>query len=198
MEWQWDAYNYYVENIGGKELFFKEHKKERISKNILELYHTLHHSLTHQDKEVYFWDTTIEGKKIDRRKIHILDLDPNEIYEVTNIENKENIILTNPAYIQGNTLQEYESEISKERVRMICDAITRNIEMKTKLKFTDMYWVTPNNIKVHIKDTTAELIVTDISCNIKNFFHTGKNIIILDEIQKKYKEKPMNQENDML
>jgi hypothetical protein len=192
MEWQWDAYNYYVESIGDKKLFFKEHRKERISKGILELYHTLHHSLTHQDKEVYFWDAKIEGKKIDTRKIHILDLDPKWIYEATNIENKEDVIVTNPKYIPGKILQEYESEIGKERVSMICDAITRSIEMKTKLKFTDMYWVTPNNIKVHIKDTTAELIVTDISCNIKNFFHTGENVIILDTLQEEYKKKSMN------
>jgi len=43
-----------------------------------------------------------------------------------------------------------------------------------------MYGVVPINVKVHIKDGNTELIVTDISCNIRNFFYSGKNAVILD------------------
>jgi hypothetical protein len=48
-----------------------------------------------------------------------------------------------------------------------------------------MYGIAPINVKIHIKDGNVELIVTDISCNIKNFFYTGKNAVILDTLGKK-------------
>lgn len=56
--------------------------------------------------------------------------------------------------------------------------------MISKVKFIDMYGVVPINVKIHIKNNTAELIVTDISCNIKNFFHCEKNAVILDNLFK--------------
>ena len=49
--------------------------------------------------------------------------------------------------------------------------------------FTDMYGITPNNIKVQIKGNTAKLIITDISCNIKHLYYTGKNAVLLNELQ---------------
>ncbi len=184
MNYNWDSYDCYKENIWDKERFFKEHKKERIGKSILELYHTLHHSLSNQSKEVYFWDAILENKKIEKRKIQILDLDPKGVYEATHIQDRKDIIITNPKYIPGKVLQDYEHELGKERIQMICNAITRDIEMKTKLKFIDMYGVTSNNVKIHINENIAELIVTDISCNIRSLFYTWKNAIILDNIQK--------------
>jgi hypothetical protein len=55
----------------------------------------------------------------------------------------------------------------------------------TQVHFTDMNWITPNNIKIHIKENTADLTVTDISCSIKNFFNTEKNAVVLDTLGKK-------------
>lgn len=179
-----DANNYYTENISNKEIFTKEYKQEHIYKYILEAYHTLHQYMAIKEKEVYFGDLTIDGQKIDTRKINILDLNPRWIYETSNIETKESLLITNPTYISGKTLKDYEIQLWKETNQRICDAITRYIETLTKINFTDMYGVSPINVKIDIQDNTAQLIVTDISCNIKNFFHSGKNAVILDELIK--------------
>ena len=179
-----DAHTYYVENIGNKEIFSKEYKKERTEKIALEIYHLLHHYMSTKNKDAYFGDTILDGTIIDNRNISILDLDFQWIYEATNTKNKEEILITNPTYIPGKTLKDYEDQLWKEKTQQICDAITRYIEMISKVKFIDMYGVVPINVKIHIKNNTAELIVTDISCNIKNFFHCEKNAVILDNLFK--------------
>ncbi|EKD24823.1 MAG: hypothetical protein ACD_80C00148G0001 [uncultured bacterium (gcode 4)] len=180
-----DSHRCYTENIWDKENFFKEYKKKHISKAILEIYHTLHQYMSTKDTEVYFGDITLDGEIINKRNIKILNLDPKSIYESTEIETKNSILITNPTYIEGKTLKDYEDQLWKNTTQCICDAITRYIETLTKVKFTDMYGVTPNNIKIHIKDNNAELIITDISCNIRNFFHSGKNAVALDELCQK-------------
>ena len=179
-----DAYKFYTENIGGQEIFFKEYKNDYIGKTILEVYHTLHNYVSSKTKEVYFGDITLDGKKIEKRNIRILRLDPKEIHEATEISTKVPILITNPPYIPGKTLQEYEDQLWSNIIRSICDAISKHIEMITKVKFTDMYGVAPINVKVHIKDNNVELIVTDMCCSIKNFFYSGKNAVILDNLIK--------------
>ena len=106
-----DAYSFYTENIGDKELFFKEYRHDYISKTILGIYHTLHNYVSSKTKEVYFGDITLDGKKIDKRNIRILELDPKEIHEATEISTKVPILTTNPPYIPGKTLQEYEDQL---------------------------------------------------------------------------------------
>lgn len=175
-----DAYNYYVENIGDKEIFVKEYRKDHIAKTVLEVYHTLHHYMSKKEKKVYFGERFLDGQTIDTRTIKILDLDPQWVYEANDRESKQRTFITNPTYIPGKTLQEYEDQLWKNTIQCICDAITKYIETITKVNFTDMYGVVPINVKVHIKDGNAELIVTDISCNIRNFFYSGKNAVILD------------------
>lgn len=179
-----DFYRYYAENIGGKEVFFKEYKKWHINKTTLEIYHTLHHHLAKQEKEVYFGDVVLDWNTIERRNIKILDLDPEWIYEINDIETKKDILITTPIYIPWKTLKDYEDQIGPRTTQHICEAIERYIEMLSKVSFSDMYGVAPINVKVQIKDHTAELIVTDISCNIKNFFYSGKNAVILDNLFK--------------
>jgi hypothetical protein len=77
MESYGDSCRYYSEHIKDKEIFFKEHKENYISKIILEMYHILHHHMSGKDKKgVYFGDIIIDGQKIDTRNIKILDLDP--------------------------------------------------------------------------------------------------------------------------
>ena len=71
-----DSYRYYAEKIGSQERFFKEYKEDRISKTILEIYHVLHNHLSKQEKDVYFGDITLDGKKIEKWNIRILPLDP--------------------------------------------------------------------------------------------------------------------------
>lgn len=177
-----DSYRYYVENIGDKEVFFKEYKKWHITKTTLEIYHTLHHHLAKKEKEVYFNDIVVDGRRIERRKIKILDLDPEWIYETNNIETKKDILITTPIYISWKTLKDYEDQVWEKTIQNICDAIGRYIETISKVSFGDMYGVAPINVKIHIKDHTAELIVTDMSCNIKNFFYSGKNAVILNNL----------------
>lgn len=182
MQQQGDSYNYYTENIGSKKLFFKEYRNNHISKTIVEIYHALHRYTSKQTKEVYFGDITLDGQKIDTRKIRILELDPTWVHEATEITTKEHIVITNPDYIPGKTLKEYEDQLWTDMTLNICDAISRHIETITKVNFTDMYGVAPINVKIIIKDNRAELIVTDMSCNIRSFFHSWKNAVILDQL----------------
>jgi hypothetical protein len=106
-----DSYRYYVENIGGKESFFKEYRKNHIGKTILEIYHILHNYVSKQEKEVYFGDIAIKGKNIDTRKIKILELDTQGIHKTTDLQTKTPLLITNPRYIAGKTLKDYEEEI---------------------------------------------------------------------------------------
>ncbi len=177
-----DSDSCYLEHIWRKEIFVKEYKKDYINKTILEIYHTLHHYMYTKKKEVYFGDISIDGRKIDIRSIEILDLDPQWIYETKNIETKETMLITNPTYVPWKTLNEYEDQLGKERTWAICEAITRYIEIISNIKFTDMYWVTPINVKVKIRGNIANLIVTDMSCSIKKFFYSWKNAVILDKL----------------
>ena len=71
-----DCYRYGKERINGKDIFFKEYKAEYLSKERLEIYHALHHYLSSKESKVYFGDIVLDGEKINRRKIKILDLDP--------------------------------------------------------------------------------------------------------------------------
>ncbi len=186
MESHSDSCRYYSEQMKDKEIFFKEYKENHINKTILEVYHILHHHMSEKDKNgIYFGDIIIDGQTIDTRNIKILDLDPQWIYEANEIETKDDILITNPTYIPGKTLKDYEDQLWKSTIQHICEAITKHIETITKVNFTDMYGIAPINVKIHIKDGNVELIVTDISCNIKNFFYTGKNAVILDTLGKK-------------
>ena len=186
MESHGDSCRYYSEQIKDKEIFFKEHKENYINKTILEMYHTLHHHMSKHDKNgVYFGDIIIDGQKIDTRNIKILDLDPEWVYEANEIETKDDILITNPIYVPGKTLKDYQDQIEKRTIENICDAITRYIELITQVRFTEMNCITPNNIKLHIKGNIAELIVTDISCSIRNFFYAEKNAVVLDKLHKK-------------
>lgn len=187
----WDCYDYYVEKIHEHTIFIKEYDNNYISKHILELYHTLQKSLSSYKKEIYLGECSLEGKKIDKREIIILDLSPEEIYEASTL-NKKTILITYPKYIPGKTLKEYENEIGKTRIQILCDNITQDLQRKSGILFTDMYGITPNNIKVQIKENIAILIITDISCNIKHLYQTGKNALLLEQLlhqQKKESQK---------
>lgn len=100
---------------------------------------------------------------------------------------KQSLLITHPEYIPGKTLKEYENEIGKMRIDILCNNITQDIQRKSGILFTDMYGITPNNIKVQIEGTTAKLIITDISCNIKYLYQTGKNALLLDTLAKEQK-----------
>ncbi|HBB03952.1 TPA: hypothetical protein DCZ39_03560 [Patescibacteria group bacterium] len=64
-----------------------------------------------KDTEVYFGDITLDGEIINKRNIKILNLDPKSIYESTEIETKNSILITNPTYIEGKTLKDYEDQL---------------------------------------------------------------------------------------
>ncbi len=178
-----DTSAYYTETINNKEIFTKEYNTNYINKHMLELYHALQHNMSSYKKEIYLGDTILDGEKIEKREISIIKLDTKWIYEASTLH-KKNILITNPTYIPGKTLEEYENDIGKTRVHILCNNITQDIERKSGIMFTDMYGITPNNIKVHIKNHTAKLIITDISCNIHHVYHTGKNAVILDTLKK--------------
>lgn len=179
----WDSYAHYKQNINWKEIFIKEYKEKYISKHIVELYHILQNFLSNYKKTAYFGNVTIDNTEIIDREIEILDLNPEATFKANNLQ-KEEILITQAKYIEGKTLKDYEDEIGKKRINIICQNITKDLERKTSIVFTDMYWVTSNNIKINIKWNTAKLIVTDISCNIKNLYHTEKNALLLNEMKK--------------
>ncbi|MCF7834939.1 hypothetical protein K9M48_02690 [Candidatus Gracilibacteria bacterium] len=186
-----DATKYYSKTILGEKRFIKEFEPEYLSQDRIQSYHIIHKYLSKYTKDVYFGDIEIDGKKIENRKINILSLDPKLVFSKKNKKGKD-IIITNSEYIEGKTLEDYRDQIGDNIINSICDAITKYIQQLTGIEFTDMYGVTPINIKINIKDGTAYLVVTDISCNIRNLFYTGKNIIKIQELTNKELSETLN------
>lgn len=191
MRLNWDCINFFTEEIQWEKKFIKEFDEEYLSEDTLKDYHILHTYLGKYEKDVYFGDIEIDWEKIDNRNIRILPLDQ-ELISTQENKKWEFIIKTIAEYIEWKTLEYYRDKIWKDVINQISDSITRRISQLTWIEFTDMYWVKPINIKINIKDWTAYLIVTDISCNIKNLFYTWKNILKIKELAKKEICKTLN------
>lgn len=176
---------------------FHKFYKPKISREVLELYHHIHHYLSKQNiPALDLWgkyEDIFTSKKYERKKIkiRILDLEPADIQITYDQEKKEIWYITHPKYIHGRYLNDI---VKQERDRA---NIFHYLQHYLYRKGVDMSTFNPDNFKVtkiHNNDTLY-IVITDLGGDIREFCY--RNFEWANKILTRYKQNKIDTAEDL-
>ena len=137
-------------------------------------YHKIQNSTKLRENIISFPESvTLLWNKINVFVVNILKLDEDNILEASDIKTKQNVIITNPPYIEWNTFNEYLKNLEYQKTKEIKQILVDNI-ISDKLSYPLNWWnfhlsqISTFNIKVtKIENWTMYLLITDIAQKIK-------------------------------
>ncbi len=179
LDW-WDSDIDEIENQNWSKNIFKKYHTKSINDNPsftiedIKKYHKTQNETKLIENEIVLQNQiTLLWNKINKIVISILKLDENEIYLASDIKTQEEIIITNPTYIEWKGFNEYLKYIECTKATKIKEILINNIK-SDKLYYPINSWsfllsqISTFNIKVlKIENKTMYLIITDLAQKIK-------------------------------
>lgn len=164
----WDQYYdsiaYGYEELGNPWVmhFYKAYKKH-ISREQLSMYHHIHHYLSKKDIPILPIQWEYENTKYQNIKLHILDLDTDNIGIASNVDGHQVQYITHPEYIDGDPMY---FRIGKRN----CETIMKHIVSWLYRQWIYIPWCDKDNLRIKkIENWTLHIVVTDLASRLPMF-----------------------------